>query len=136
MVLEIALLWGETVLTIDHFNTPQTILIGEEVGCRFSLPEEALGVTAFPLIESVNGRFALNLSLPQFEGDLLADGSVMPIGELDKDGQLSGHHYLIDGPVRARLRVGEFVLLISYSKMPASSSSHRLGASTTPLHLH
>jgi hypothetical protein len=128
MVLEIALLWGETVLSVDHFSKPQTIVIGEEVGARFSLPEEALGVCAFPLIEAVNGRFGLNLSLPQFEGDLLADGSVMPIGELDKDGQLTGHHYIIEGPVRARLRVGEFVLLISYSRMPARPKLSPLGS--------
>jgi pSer/pThr/pTyr-binding forkhead associated (FHA) protein/outer membrane biosynthesis protein TonB len=128
MVLEIALLWGETVLTIEHFNKPETIIIGEEVGARFSLPEEALGVVSFPLVEPINGQYALNLSLPHLEGDLLADGSVMPIGELDKDGQLTGHHYIIEGPVRARLRLGDFVLLISYSRMPARPKLSPLGS--------
>jgi hypothetical protein len=109
--LEVALLWGETVLSIEHFRKPGPVKVGEVSGCRFTLPEEVLGVRSYTLIDERNGKFALNLANPSLQGDVLIGDSVMPIGELAKDGKLDGDHLLIDGPMRARLRLGEFVLL-------------------------
>ncbi|MGM0574160.1 MAG: AgmX/PglI C-terminal domain-containing protein [Myxococcota bacterium] len=116
--LEIALLWGETVLSIEHFTRPEPVWVGEKPGSRFTLPQEVLGTDSYPLIEVKHGKFALNLSNQTLQGDVLIDGSVMPLGELAKEGRLDNQYLLIEGPMRARLRVGDFILLVSYGPMP------------------
>lgn len=110
--------------------------VGEVSGCRFTLPEEVLGVRSYTLIDERNGKFALNLANPSLQGDVLIGDSVMPIGELAKDGKLDGDHLLIDGPMRARLRLGEFVLLVSYGKMPAKPRVSPLGSIDYTPHIY
>ncbi len=118
-VLEVALLWGETVLSIEHFEKPIEVRVGEVKGCRFTIPDEALGVKDHALVVPHNDSFGLNLDNPRFQGDVLVDGSVIPIGELAKLDKLDNGVLHIDQPMRARLRVGDFILLVSYGHMPA-----------------
>ncbi|MCB9729482.1 MAG: AgmX/PglI C-terminal domain-containing protein [Deltaproteobacteria bacterium] len=134
--LEVALLWGETVLSIEHFRKPGPVKVGEVKGCRFTLPEEVLGVKSYTLIDDRGGKFALNLANPALQGDVLIGDSVMPIGELAKDGRLQGDHLLIDGPMRARLRLGEFIILVSYGKMPARPRVSPLGSIDYTPHIY
>ena len=135
-VLEIALLWGETVLSIEHWEKPAEVVVGELKGCRFSIPEEALGVTSYPLVVPHRGKFGLNLSNRLFQGDVLADGSVMPIGELEKMDKLEGGLLVVDRPLRARLRLGEFILLVSYGHMPARPRVSPLGSIDYTPHIY
>lgn len=116
--LEVALLWGETVLGIEHFKTPQQVRIGEEWGSRFFMPKEALGEKSIVLVDAVDGKFGLNVTGHALEGDVLVDGSVMPLGELSKLGKLQNGFFVADAPLRARFRAGEFVVLVSYGPMP------------------
>ncbi len=134
--LEIALLWGETVLSIEHFRKPGPVKVGEVSGCRFTLPEEVLGVRSYTLIDERKGKFGLNLANPALQGDVLIGDSVMPIGELAKDGKLDGDHLIIDGPMRARLRLGEFIILVSYGKMPARPRVSPLGSIDYTPHIY
>ncbi len=115
-VLEVALLWGETILSIQQFDEPTVVTIGHEPGCRFNVPSEVLGRTAFNLIEPRDGGFALNLANPSIEGDLMADGKVRSLKELREEAA-GGFHPITPG-AKARLRLGEFTLLVSYSPMP------------------
>ena len=118
-VLEVALLWGDTVLSIEHFSEPQTIAIGEEPSCRFTLPQEVLGRTSFNLVEAKGGVFALNLTNPTLSGDVLTGDGVKSLEELKESPKAKGGFYPVDNKTRARLRAGEFNVLVSYGPMPA-----------------
>lgn len=136
MVLEIALLWGATVLTIEHYDKPERVKVGEIPGCRFTIPSEALGTEQVTLIENVGGKFGLLVGHETFQGDVLIDGSVTPLGDLTKAGQTVGGRLLIDQAVRARIRIGEFMLLVSYSQMPARPKVGPLGAVDFTPHIY
>ena len=115
-VLEVALLWGETILSIQQFDEPTVVTIGHEPGCRFNLPSEVLGRTAFNLVEPRDGGFALNLANPSIDGDFMADGKVRSLADIREEA-VGGFHPITPG-AKARLRLGEFTVLISYSPMP------------------
>ncbi|MCA9516727.1 MAG: AgmX/PglI C-terminal domain-containing protein [Myxococcales bacterium] len=112
--LEVALLWGETVLAVESFDKPEVISIGEAKGCRFTVPQEVLGGKRFDLVVPSNGRFAVDISNPNIEGDLLVGGAVKSLAEL-RGGQ---KQFPITEPVRGRLRVGPFTLLLTYGPKP------------------
>lgn len=123
MMLEVALLWGETVLSIEHFREPTTIAVGEDRGCRFTVPAEVLGSTAYPLVVPHGEGFALNLENPFVEGDILLEGRVVTVDELR-----AGRVLPVTDHMRARLRVGEFTLLVSHSPVPPKPKVSPLGA--------
>lgn len=133
-VLEVALLWGETVLSIEHFSEPQSIPIGEDSSCRFTVPQQVLGRSSFNLVESKGGVFALNLTNPTLVGDVLTGDGVMSLDDLKASPSAKGGFYPIDNKTRARLRAGEFTLLVSYGPMPARHKASPLSAiDLTPL---
>ena len=118
LILEVALLWGETVLAVEDYRQPKTITVGEAPGCRFTIPAETLGVENYNLVEARGGKFALNLSNSRIKGDVLVGGDVKTFDDLRKSPDMSGDFYLIDGPMRARLKCGEFTLLVSHGEVP------------------
>ncbi len=122
MTLEIAMLWGETVLAVKDYRKPQTIVIGEGKGAEFTLPPEALGLSTYDLVVEKGGKFYLKLANSRIKGDVLADGKVQSLDDLR--GTTSGDLYPIDRPMRARLKLDEFTLLLSYgqpAKKPTGS---------------
>jgi pSer/pThr/pTyr-binding forkhead associated (FHA) protein/outer membrane biosynthesis protein TonB len=136
MVMEVALLWGETVLTVQHFDKPEVVRVGEVPGCRFTIPEEALGSTDVTLLSEHDGSFALHVDHDAFEGDVLMDGSIIPLGDLENAGKLIGDLLVFEEHTRARLRIGEFVLLVSYGPMPARPRISPLGAVDYTPHIY
>ncbi|MBD90620.1 MAG: hypothetical protein CL940_09795 [Deltaproteobacteria bacterium] len=136
MVLEVALLWGETVLTVQHYNTPEEVRIGELPGCHLTVPQTALGVPELTLISDEGGRFALHTEHAAFEGDVLINGSIIPLGDLENAQELTGGKLVMSDRTRARLRVGDFILLVSYGPMPAKPLVSPLGAVDYTPHIY
>src|SRR5690606_35059668 len=78
------------------------------------VPQEVLGGKRFDLVVPSGGRFAVDISNPNIEGDLLVGGAVKSLAELR-----AGQKQLpITEPVRGRLRVGPFTLLLTYGPKP------------------
>jgi len=121
--LEVALLWGETVLAVESFDRPQAIPIGEARGCRFALPQTVLGGMSYDLVVAQGDRFVLDLSNANLQGDLLIDGAVWSVDELRAD----GGRVTLDRQTRARLRAGQFTLLVSYGLAPRRAGVGGLG---------
>jgi hypothetical protein len=136
MVMEVALLWGETVLTVQHFDTPEEVRVGELPGCNLTIPETALGKQELTLISEENGHFALHTEHSSFEGDVLINGSIIPLGDLENAQKLTQGMLVITEPTRARIRIGEFILLVSYGPMPAKPSVSPLGAVDYTPHIY
>ena len=77
----------------------------------FRLPSEALdGQTSFTLLETQNGQPVLSLANPAISGDVLSEGTVRSLDELRESGQ----SYVMPPHSRARLKTGEFTILVSY----------------------
>ncbi|PKN55735.1 MAG: hypothetical protein CVU56_19980 [Deltaproteobacteria bacterium HGW-Deltaproteobacteria-14] len=121
--LEVALLWGETVLAVETFEKPQSITVGEAKGCRFALPQSVLGGMAYELVRAQGGRFVLDVTNPNLKGDLLVDGGVKSVEEIRE----GGGKITLDQPIRARLHAGKFTLLVSYGQAPTKPGVGSIG---------
>lgn len=122
--LEVALLWGETVLAVETFDKPESIRVGEARGCRFTLPQSVLGGMSYELIKVVGGKLVLDVTNPNIQGDLLVDGGVKGVEELREGG---GAKITLDRPIRARLRIGQFTLLVTWGQLPTRTGVRVVG---------
>lgn len=109
--LDIALLWGETVLSSKTFHKAGDVILGESEPADFAIPREILGSERFALVKASGNGFALDLSNPNVSGDVLLGDKVRSIQELSEEKRTLD----LAGPVRARLKLGEFTILLSHS---------------------
>jgi hypothetical protein len=121
--LEVALLWGETVLVVESFQRPETIAIGEAAGCRFTVPQEALGGMRYDLVVPRDGQFAVAIGNPNITGDVLTRDGVKTLEELR---EAHGTHLLLSDATRARLKVGQLTMLLTYGPLPRRTGVARL----------
>ncbi len=119
-VLDVALLWGETILAARSWREPTSVVIGTGPNADFVVPEEALGTGNYTLVKGDGGKFALNLGSPRLSGDVLRGGKVESADHI-RDERPNGV-LTLEGACKARIRLGEFTLLIGYGP-------------STPLHL-
>jgi TonB family protein len=111
--LDVAVLWGETVLSSQSFRTGESVVLGEGTGANVHLPPSVLGSTTQRLVDGQK-EFALALNLPNITGDVLIDGEVSAYTDLGEGGS-----YTLKQGTRARLKVGDFTLLLSYAPVQA-----------------
>jgi outer membrane biosynthesis protein TonB len=119
--LEIAQVWGDTVLSVQQYYRPEPVWIGELPQCRFPVPAEVLGTSKLQLVGPLRGKFALNLRTDHLRGEVLyPDGQVKRLKDIAKE---SRGYLLLEEGMRARLRVGEFRLLCSYAPVPVKQAA-------------
>jgi len=108
--LDVALLWGETVLSSKTFRGSADVVLGDSDSADFQVPREILGSASQKLVLAQDGGFALDVSNPNITGDVLLKDKVRSVGELAEEGRTVA----LKGAVRARLKIGEFTLLVSH----------------------
>jgi TonB family protein len=116
--VDVAVLWGETVLSSQSFRGPEPVVLGEGPTSNVHVPPAALGSATYTLVTQSDKGFALNLGNPNIEGDVLVDGAVKPITELAE----TSKSMPLKGAVRARLRIGEFTVLVSHSPLQGATT--------------
>jgi pSer/pThr/pTyr-binding forkhead associated (FHA) protein len=117
--LEVVTLWKNDILHIRHFMESQNVTIGEQAKSSIFLPEELLGAREYNLVNYSDGIFLLNLKNRNFTGDCLLDNKIYSLDELKKEGKLEDRYFLeIDTDTKCRLRLGDFIFLISMSVLP------------------
>lgn len=109
--LDVAILWDETVLSSKSYKAGATVTLGEGAHVDFEVPPEVLGGREFKLVEGTPQGFALVVSNPNVTGDVLIGDQVKSVGELADEGRT----LKISGPLKARLKVGEFTILVSHA---------------------
>lgn len=119
--LDIALLWGETVLSSKTFLKVQDVELADNDTADFAVPREILGSESFKLVRGSDGGFSLELSNPNVTGDVLVGDKVRTVAELAEEGK----SLAIKGAVRARLKVGEFTILLSHAPVVAGPEQKR-----------
>jgi len=109
--LDIALLWGETVLSSKTFMKSQDVLLADNETADFAIPREILGSETFKLVRGTDAGFVLDLSNPNITGDVLLTDKVKSVQELAEENK----SLPIKGALRARLKVGEFTILLAHA---------------------
>lgn len=109
--LDVALLWGETVLSSKTFRGSVDVVLGDSDAADFQVPKEILGSASQKLVVGHESGFALDVSNPNITGDVLLGDKVRSVGELAEEGRTVA----LKGAARARLKVGEFTLLLSHA---------------------
>lgn len=107
--LDVAVLWGETVLSSRSFRRGENVILGEGLHANVHLPPKTLGASTRKLVDGRND-FALTLNLPNVAGDVLIDSEVTSYADLGEGGTLP-----LKRGTRARLKIGDFTLLLSYA---------------------
>ena len=96
----------------------EAVFIGETAESRFFVPSEALGQAEYPLLVPHKSGWALNLNSEGIRGDLLYQGKVMTLDQVRSGDIASGGLLPLGGGNKARLRFGQFSLLLSYVTVP------------------
>ena len=109
--LDVALLWGETVLASKTFRGSVDVVLGDSDAADFQVPKEILGSASQKLVVAQDGGFALDVSNPNITGDVLLGDKVRSVSELAEERRTVA----LKGAVRARLKIGEFTLLLSHA---------------------
>jgi len=116
-VVNVALLWGDTLLKAERFAAHAGVRIGEADGCDLTIPMATLGREHFELIQPSSQGPVLQLSLPGVAGDVLVGDELLDAAEMARTS--AGRGLLLAEGTKARLYFGEFTLLIGYERAPA-----------------
>ncbi len=107
--------------SIARMKRGETVYIGETAGSRFFLPSEALGSKEHPLLVPNGDGWGLDLGLEGIKGDLLVDGKVISLDDARLTGLLRGGVLPMQPGSKARLRFGQFSMLLSYVNEPRTA---------------
>lgn len=122
--LEVAMFWEGALLAVNHYTKQERITVGERKGSTYFAPEERIGADQYELIVPRDGRFAVNLSNPKVDGDVLIQDKIYTVPELKAAGLLTdGKLLVLDSHTRCRLTLGNISFLLSYTVLPAKPKS-------------
>jgi hypothetical protein len=120
--LEIMILWGTSVLHVEHLTPPRSYCVGEEQSskhrCDFFLPAEVLGTSRLPVAVTDGARVSVVLP-PGATGTIELSGTAPQSLEQARPRaepctELSGSHLLeLPGGAKARIVVGQFVFQLA-----------------------
>lgn len=116
--LEILVLWGVTVVDVQHFSEPGSYTIGDGEDVSHFVKPQSIPQNPFPLAETDGSNMVVNV--PEgVEGEVMLDGKVYAIEELKNAGKLGrsgvarSHSLRLPPRARCRLKFGELTFLIN-----------------------
>jgi TonB family protein len=104
--------------SLARLRRGETVFIGETAGSHFFLPSEALGSKEHALLVPHGDGWGLDLGIEGIKGDLLVDGKVVSLDDARLTGLLKGGVLPMQPGSKARLRFGQFSMLLSYVNEP------------------
>lgn len=122
--VEVMIMWGTTVLHVQHLTPPRSYYVGEEerknFGCDFFVPSEKLGTTRAPIVVADRGTISFVI-LPRSTGVLELPGQaktsledVVASGKAQSCPELSGAHQVtLPAGGKARMELGGLVFQVS-----------------------
>ncbi len=117
--LETALLWGEKVLQAKYFPEGTSLSIGSEPGVDFFIPPDVIGADRIEFIKPDGHQFLVDVSSPKIDGDFLVEGKIVRLPEMQRREQIEqGKWARIDLKTRARLKFGDFTILLGLTHLP------------------
>lgn len=76
--VEVAQLWGDSLVGLAHFSPAQSVVLGETPGCSFSVPAELLPRDEFPLVVHRYGQPFVRIARGQ-RGAVERNGESLPL---------------------------------------------------------
>ena len=116
--LEIAQVWGKSLIDVKMFRSPTPITIGEKVRDTYKMSNEVLGADQLTLVRPADKGFALNIGSELLHGDIRVGSRVMPVEEARKLDIASGGLLPFAPDTRARLQFGDLTLLVGLIRPP------------------
>ena len=89
----------------------QDVVLADNESADFAIPREILGSETYKLVRGSDSGFMLELSNPNVTGDVLLGDKVKSVQELAEESR----SLPIKGALRARLKVGEFTILLAHA---------------------
>lgn len=121
--VEVMIMWGTTVLHVQHLTPPRSYYVGEEEGknyaCDYFLPSEKLGTTRAPIVLADRGTIHL-VMLPRATGTIEIPGQpkmtleqALQSGKVQPCPELAGAHQLaLPAGAKAKMEIGGIVFQI------------------------
>ncbi len=117
--LETAFLWGEKVLQAGCIAEGASLTIGSTPKVDFFIPGDVLGTESLEFVKPDGREFLVDVSSPNIEGDFLVEGKIIRLPEMQRREKIEqGRYARIDSKTRARLRFGEFTILLGLTYLP------------------
>ncbi len=118
-VIEVAQIWGDSIIQMTHFMRPEKVTLGESELCNFFAPVEVLPGDEFPIVRNIEKDYFLQFT-ELFAGHVEIGGQVTPLQSLVesgaavkvKDGNFDVLRYKIDPEARVRVELGSLTFLI------------------------
>lgn len=122
--LEVLVLWGATVVDVQHFEDAGRYTIGDADDASHYVKPKLIPENPFPLAETDGTNMVVNV--PEgIDGEVMLDGKVYAIEELKSAGKLGrstvarSHALRLPARARCRLKFGELTFLIN--SVPAAA---------------
>lgn len=121
--VEVMIMWGTTVLHVQHLTPPRSYYVGEEEGknfaCDYFVPSEKLGTTRAPIVVADRGTIHFVI-LPRASGVIELPGQskmtleqAIQSGNVQPCAELSGAHQIaLPAGAKARMEVGGIVFQV------------------------
>ncbi len=114
-VIEVAQIWGDSIIQMTHFMRPDRITIGESEDCSFFAPTEYLPGDHFPLVVNQGKDYYLQFT-ELFSGQIEVNGKTVQLQDAMetkvRDGKYEVYRFKIDVGARARVELGSLTFLI------------------------
>lgn len=118
-VIEVAQIWGDSIVMMTHFMRPDRVTIGESHQCNFFAPSEYLPGDRFPIVRNSGRDYFLQFT-ELFGGNVELNGQTIALQELvekglatkAKDGNYDVYRYALDPESKARVELGSLTFLV------------------------
>lgn len=123
--VEVMIMWGETVLHVQHLSPPRNFYVGEEEGknlrCDYFIPQEKLGTTRAPLVLAAPGGGISLVLLPRAKGVIEIPGQgkikieeAIAQGKVQSCAEMSGAHQIaLPAGAKARMEIDGLVFQVA-----------------------
>jgi hypothetical protein len=110
--VEVRVLWGRNLLTIQHMSPPRNFVVGESAGkndrVNFAIPEEKLGASQLSIVEAIGGGASAVVPPGATGWVQVGDGQKQPLQSAAQGGRVP----LVNG-VAVRMEVKDLVFEIN-----------------------
>lgn len=118
-VIEVAQIWGDSIVQMTHFMRPDRVTIGESAHCNFFAPGEYLPGDQFPIVRNAGRDYYLQFTelmggQVELGGKVTGLQALVETGEAkkSKDGSFQVYRYKIDPEAKVRLELGSLTFLV------------------------
>lgn len=129
-VIEVVEIWGESIMSVDHFMRPDKITVGEGDDANFFVPSDYLPSDPFNIVQNEGKKYFLQFT-DMMNGEVELGEETHSLGELVETGkakQVGSHYrYEIDPEARCRVDLGSLTFFLQRVRPAKRVASNLFG---------